>query len=87
MEITAWLERFVAEQRALAGAVYARAGSEGRAEDCDMLTLLASCNLDMRTTEVATSIQRGQGLAGLAFERKATLSTCTGRRPRAERPY
>lgn len=86
MDITAWLERFVAEQRASSGAVYERiierdVHTGGIIDDC--LMLLAVCNLGPLAAAASGRIQRGQGLAGLALERHATLSTCTGKPPGA----
>ncbi len=73
VDVTAWLKRFVGEQRALAGIVYERGAQD------DLLILAASFNLPALALASARSVHRGQGLAGLAFERNATLSTCTGR--------
>ena len=73
MDVTAWLEGFVGEQRALAGIIYERGAQD------DELTLVASFQLSPMAVASARTVHRGQGLAGLAFERNATLSTCTGR--------
>lgn len=73
VDVTAWLKKFVGEQRALAGIVYERGAQD------DLLILAAAYNLPALAVASARTVHRGQGLAGLAFERNATLSTCTGR--------
>lgn len=71
MDVTAWLQSFVAESRALGGLVYRREGTD--------LHLRACVGFPSEVGPAAQVLHPGQGLAGLALERKATLSTCTGR--------
>lgn len=78
--MTVWLEGFVEEHRALAGIVYERARPD------DVLSLVSAVGLAPLAVASARLVHRGQGLAGLAFERNATLSTCTGKAPRRFSP-
>lgn len=73
MDVSDWLERFVKEHKALAGVVYERG-------DRDTLILAAAWQIPPVALAAVRTVHRGCGLVGLAFERNATLSTCTGGR-------
>lgn len=73
MDADAWLRKFVREHQAVAGIVYERG-------DSGLLLMAAAYQLPPLVVAGARVISRGQGLAGLAFERNAALSTCTGRK-------
>ena len=73
MDADAWLGKFVREQQAVAGIVYERG-------DSGLLLMAAAYQLPPLVVAGARVIARGQGLVGLAFERNAALSTCTGRK-------
>ena len=66
-----WLEAFVQTHEAVAGTVHLRA-----ADDPDHLHLAAAHNIPPKVLEVTSIIPRGKGMAGLALERDAPVSTC-----------
>jgi L-methionine (R)-S-oxide reductase len=72
VEVDAWLTKFVRDHRALSGIVFERG-------ERDNLLMLAAFNMPPLVVASARVVFRGQGLAGMAFERNAALSTCTGK--------
>jgi L-methionine (R)-S-oxide reductase len=63
-----WLKQFLSAHGAVAGTVHLRDG--------DALTLAASVNIPPPVVEKTRVIPRGKGMAGLAWERDAPVSTC-----------
>jgi L-methionine (R)-S-oxide reductase len=68
MAIQGWLEAFLARHGGVAGSVHYLRG--------DQLELAASVNLPPVVVEKTRSIPKGKGMAGLAWERNQTVSTC-----------
>jgi L-methionine (R)-S-oxide reductase len=67
-DIEAWLREFVGKHEGVAGTVHRREGAE--------LILAASLNIPPPVLAVVQSIPEGKGMAGLAWERNAPVSTC-----------
>lgn len=63
-----WLQDFVVRHGGAAGTVHRRAG--------EVLELVAAHNIPPRVQEITARIPRGKGMAGLAFERAAPVSSC-----------
>jgi L-methionine (R)-S-oxide reductase len=66
-----WLESFVRTHGGAAGTVHLVAD-----DDSTRLELAASLNIPPKVVEVTRVIPRGKGMAGLALERQAPVSTC-----------
>ena len=66
-----WLEAFLGEHGGVAGTVH-----RVRADDADLLDLVAAVNIPPKVQQVTATIPRGKGMAGLALERAAPVSTC-----------
>jgi hypothetical protein len=66
--IEAWLRQWLAQSGAVAGTVHLRQGND--------LLLHAAVNIPPKVVEIVRSVPRGKGMAGLAFERDAPVSTC-----------
>jgi hypothetical protein len=66
--VQAWLESFLVDHGGLAGSVHAIRG--------DQLELRASVNIPDPVIAVTRVIPKGKGMAGLAWERRAPVSTC-----------
>jgi hypothetical protein len=64
----AWLRRWIADHGGVAGTVHARRG--------DDMILAAAVNIPPPVVEVVRTVPKGKGMAGLAFERDAPVSTC-----------
>ncbi|MDI3390370.1 GAF domain-containing protein, partial [Streptomyces sp. B-S-A8] len=64
----AWLQQWIAAHGGVAGTVHMRQG--------DDMILLAAVNIPPPVVEVVRSVPKGKGMAGLAFERDAPVSTC-----------
>jgi hypothetical protein len=67
-DLSQWLQRYVEDNGGVAGTVHLM--SEG------VLQLRASVNIPPKVVEVTRTIPRGKGMAGLAWERDAPVSTC-----------
>jgi L-methionine (R)-S-oxide reductase len=65
----AWLEKFIREHRGIAGSVHLRSGP-------DELSLAATVNIPEPVRKVVQMVPRGKGMAGLALERNAAISSC-----------
>ena len=63
-----WLEAELSRHGAVAGTVHRRAG--------DLLHIEAAVNIPPPVREKTARIPRGKGMAGLAWERDRTVSTC-----------
>jgi L-methionine (R)-S-oxide reductase len=63
-----WLKQFLSAHGAVAGTVHLRDG--------ERLTLAASVNIPPPVVEKTRVIPKGKGMAGLAWERDAPVSTC-----------
>jgi L-methionine (R)-S-oxide reductase len=66
--LQAWLERFLAAHAGAAGTVHVRRG--------ELLEIAAAVNIPPKVVEITATIARGKGMAGLAWERDAPVSTC-----------
>ena len=66
-----WLEAFLGKHGGVAGTVH-----RVRTDDADMLELVAAVNIPPKVQEVTAMIPRGKGMAGLALQRGAPVSTC-----------
>ncbi len=66
--LQAWLVRFLADHAGAAGTVHVRRGEQ--------LEIAAAVNIPPKVVEVTATIPRGRGMAGLAWERDAPVSTC-----------
>ena len=67
-QLQRWLEAYIAQHGGVAGTVHILAG--------ESLELRAAVNIPPRVAEVTRTIPRGKGMAGLAWERDAPVSTC-----------
>jgi hypothetical protein len=63
-----WLRSFLSEHGAIAGTVHLLQG--------DLLKLAAAVNIPPPVVKVTETIPKGKGMAGLAWERDKTVSTC-----------
>jgi L-methionine (R)-S-oxide reductase len=59
-----WLEAFLSQHGGVAGTVH-----RVRADDPDLLELVAAVNIPPKVQEVTATVPRGKGMAGLALER------------------
>ncbi len=66
-----WLEAFLARHGGVAGTVH-----RVRADDSDLLELVAAVNIPPKVKAVTATVPRGKGMAGLALERGKPVSTC-----------
>lgn len=66
--LQAWLESFLRTHSGIAGTVHRRTGED--------LELAAAVNIPPPVREVVARVPRGKGMAGLALERNAPVSTC-----------
>jgi len=64
----AWLVEFLRAHDGVAGTVHRRSG--------DVLEMAAAVNIPPKVQEVTRTIPKGRGMAGLAWERGAPVSTC-----------
>jgi L-methionine (R)-S-oxide reductase len=64
-----WLESFVRHNGGIAGSVHLRSGP-------DELSLGATVNIPEPVRKVVLRVPRGKGMAGLALERNAAISSC-----------
>jgi L-methionine (R)-S-oxide reductase len=64
-----WLERFIRNHGAVAGSIHLRSGP-------DELALAAAVNIPEKVQQVVMRVPRGKGMAGLALERNAAISSC-----------
>jgi L-methionine (R)-S-oxide reductase len=64
-----WLEAFIAQHGGVAGTVHQRV-------DEATLQLAAAVNIPPKVVEIVQRIPRGKGMAGIAFETDAPVSTC-----------
>lgn len=65
----AWLEQFVGENGGIAGTVHLVTAP-------DELSLAAAVRIPEMVQQLVKRVPRGKGMAGLAFERDETISTC-----------
>ncbi len=63
-----WLTELLNAHGAVAGTVHIRCGDE--------LELVAAVNIPEQVVEIVRRVPRGKGMAGLALERNAPVSTC-----------
>ncbi|MGW7081816.1 GAF domain-containing protein [Streptomyces sp. NPDC054871] len=63
-----WLRRWITAHGGVAGTVHARRG--------DDMVLAAAVNIPPPVVAVVGVVPKGKGMAGLAFERDAAVSTC-----------
>jgi hypothetical protein len=66
--VESWLQAFLAAHGGCAGTVHRRRG--------DVLELQAALNIPPPVLAVVQQVPRGKGMAGLALERNAPVSTC-----------
>jgi L-methionine (R)-S-oxide reductase len=64
-----WLEAFIRQHQGVAGSVHRRSGP-------DELSLVATVNIPEPVKKVVMVVPRGKGMAGLALERNAAISSC-----------
>jgi L-methionine (R)-S-oxide reductase len=64
-----WLETFIRTHNGIAGSVHRRSGP-------DELALVATVNIPEPVKKVVATVPRGKGMAGLALERNAAISSC-----------
>jgi L-methionine (R)-S-oxide reductase len=64
-----WLEAFVRDHGGVAGTVHVLS-------EAGELQLAAALNIPDKVQEIVRRIPRGKGMAGLAWERNAPVSTC-----------
>jgi hypothetical protein len=64
----AWLREYLRSFQGAAGTVHVREGDE--------LVLAAAVNIPAPLQQIVRRIPRGKGMAGLAFEQDAPISTC-----------
>jgi L-methionine (R)-S-oxide reductase len=64
-----WLEAFIRKHQGIAGSVHRRSGP-------DELALVATVNIPEVVQKVVAVVPRGKGMAGLALERNAAISSC-----------
>jgi len=65
----AWLETFVRTHHGIAGSIHRRSGP-------DELALVATVNIPEVVKNIVRTVPRGKGMAGLALERNAAISSC-----------
>jgi L-methionine (R)-S-oxide reductase len=65
----AWLETFIRTHHGIAGSVHRRSGP-------DELSLVATVNIPEVVKNIVMRVPRGKGMAGLALERNAAISSC-----------
>ncbi|MEU6124826.1 GAF domain-containing protein [Streptomyces sp. NPDC047123] len=63
-----WLRHWIEAHGGVAGTVHARQG--------DTMILAAAVNIPPPVVKVVGTVPKGKGMAGLAFERDAAVSTC-----------
>jgi hypothetical protein len=68
-----WLERFLTEHGGAAGTVHRRVDG--------LLEIVGAVNIPPRVQEVTARIPIGKGMAGLAWQRNAPVSTCDLQQP------
>jgi hypothetical protein len=66
--LDAWLNKFLSEHGGIAGSVHRLEGG--------VLQLAASVNLPVSVRAQTQSIPKGKGMAGLAWQRNRSVSTC-----------
>ena len=66
--IEVWLRQWLSANGGVAGTVHLREGSD--------LVLSAAVNIPPPVVAIVQVVPRGKGMAGLAFERDAPVSTC-----------
>ena len=64
-----WLEAFIRKHEGIAGSVHRRSGP-------DELALVATVNIPEPVRQIVMRVPRGKGMAGLALERNAAISSC-----------
>jgi len=64
-----WLETFIRKYDGVAGSVHRRSGP-------DELALVATVNIPEPVKKIVARVPRGKGMAGLALERNAAISSC-----------
>jgi L-methionine (R)-S-oxide reductase len=64
-----WLERFIKDHGGVAGSIHLRSGP-------DELALGPTVNIPEPVKKVVVRVPRGKGMAGLALERNAAISSC-----------
>jgi L-methionine (R)-S-oxide reductase len=64
-----WLEAFIRKHHGIAGSVHRRSGP-------DELALVATVNIPEVVQKIVAVVPRGKGMAGLALERNAAISSC-----------
>lgn len=64
-----WLETFISKHQGIAGSVHRRSGP-------DELALVATVNIPEPVRKIVMRVPRGKGMAGLALERNAAISSC-----------
>jgi hypothetical protein len=69
MDAQAWLEKFVLEIGGIAGTVHRRSGP-------DELSLAAAVRIPEPVKQIVQKVPRGKGMAGLALDKNAPISTC-----------
>jgi hypothetical protein len=67
-DIQGWLEQFLAAHQGVAGTVHRLVG--------DALQIEAAVNIPEPVIRATTTIPRGKGMAGLAWERDQPVQTC-----------
>jgi hypothetical protein len=67
-DLETWLRNYVQLNGGVAGTVHLRGA--------DQLELKASVNIPPKVIEIVRAIPKGKGMAGLAWERDAPVSTC-----------
>ena len=67
-DVATWLVVYVRENAGVAGTVHVRRG--------ETLELRAAHNIPASVIEAVQSIPKGKGMAGLAFERDESVTTC-----------
>jgi len=68
-EVQGWLETFIRTHQGIAGSVHRRSG-------LDELALVVTVNIPEVVKSVVKTVPRGKGMAGLALERNAAISSC-----------
>lgn len=63
-----WLTTYIRDHGAVAGTVHVLRGG--------ILELAAAVNIPPKVVEITRTIPKGKGMAGLAWERNAPVSTC-----------
>jgi hypothetical protein len=64
-----WLQQFIRDNGGIAGTVHRRSGP-------DELALAAAVNIPEPVKNIVRRVPRGKGMAGLALDRNAPISTC-----------